>query len=823
MKTISKKIKTIYLLAMMAIISVCIAVFPVFKTETVKAEDDFGLSMAGATVQFSERNGANDFALMFQAKISKQWYMDSVDGLSDDVKFGMAIVPASEYANVASYEQLVAYAEKVSQDIIFTDLIGTLDCNQLLEFPEDATEITYEAGTYFCKGDEIYEGITDAQWQAVYAKELTAIPFYSMDGEVLDYETTYAQAYTTSATKTTEDQLFLVDTALPTDAEEALDLEDVEKVTGKKFQEVYNSAYDEIYFDQSLNIFLSNQQAGGGTNKYLDHVRWWFPYESGKTSSSFLCATKYSTYLAGQKMLNGTAPSTWTTRSKLQISSTWYSDTAIFAEMVPGKEYRCYYSLNANPNTIYYFDYEVATQVFTAIYASTSATQGTSLLRTKVMTEGASGSTYQHYFKTNLNVSTLYMPYAHSNSSYKYEQESYGGHYVLGANIVMTAPNTGTTNKVASYNDGKSDNKTYTSNGAPSTKTNVEAISLGALKHVASYITSFQAANVVGLSGTFDGKGRTIDASFSRGGLLGIIKGGTVKNLNINADLYDYTMSDSTVKYTNNSYSEKSSVLAEYIMDATIENVSITLKENAPATFTKKQQDGSANNIDTLPEMDNVPGLLASQAIKNSSLKNVIIKCDSLKDAGLSIQNYRAALNADTNCDMENVFVIGSSYSYMNIDKIDGEYLLTLSVQDGIDVGTYTLEDNPELAPYFEMATDMFKYMKNIDVTGQIVKVRFIRELATESFADDAAFQAYLASEAGAEAKAALLATRNWVETDGVVAWKNLCPDTHYTAIKGSYSLADKPVADASADPFTWVNFVTYNPSVTLANGAKLA
>ena len=86
MKTISKKIKTIYLLAMMAIISVCIAVFPVFKTETVKAEDEFGFSIAGATVQFSERKGADDFALMFQAKITKQWYMDNVVCGNKDVK-----------------------------------------------------------------------------------------------------------------------------------------------------------------------------------------------------------------------------------------------------------------------------------------------------------------------------------------------------------------------------------------------------------------------------------------------------------------------------------------------------------------------------------------------------------------------------------------------------------------------------------------------------------------------------------------------------------------------------------------------------------------
>ena len=121
MKSISKKIKTIYLLAMMAILSICIAVFPVFKTETVKAEEDPGLSMNGAYVRFSKTDKADDFALMFQAKITKAFY----DTIADqDVKFGMAIFPDSETANVTDYASLLTLKNSGKAEI-FDSLIGT--------------------------------------------------------------------------------------------------------------------------------------------------------------------------------------------------------------------------------------------------------------------------------------------------------------------------------------------------------------------------------------------------------------------------------------------------------------------------------------------------------------------------------------------------------------------------------------------------------------------------------------------------------------------------------------------------------------------------
>ena len=112
MKSISKRIKSIYLLAIMAILSICLAVFPVFKTDKVTAEGETqpNLSMTGAKVKFSTTKGANDFALMFQAEISKSFYT-SIEG--QQVEFGMAIFPEKHDSvtlldSITDYDSLLA-------------------------------------------------------------------------------------------------------------------------------------------------------------------------------------------------------------------------------------------------------------------------------------------------------------------------------------------------------------------------------------------------------------------------------------------------------------------------------------------------------------------------------------------------------------------------------------------------------------------------------------------------------------------------------------------------------------------------------------------
>ena len=348
------------------------------------------------------------------------------------------------------------------------------------------------------------------------------------------------------------------------------------------------------------------------------------------------------------------------------------------------------------------------------------------------------------------------------------------------------------------------------------------------MKDVPSYITKVNPALIknLGFTGTFDGKGHTIDASFVRGGLFGIINGGTVKNLNINADLYKYALSGTTVNYTKESYAEKNAVLAELVMDgSTIENVQITLKESAPTTFNNKQQDGSAAEIANLPEYDNVSGLLAAQGIqgKNTTLRNVIVKLDSLKDAKNSIQNFRAALNVDANCNVENVFVVGSSYTNMSIDVVEDEdagtteYVMTISAPEGVEPGTYSADD-VAVEAYANMAKDMFKYMKNIDVTGQTLKIKVVAEKATKHFATEDEFQAWITDPANENIRKTFTRVGIWkLDGEGKLVWGTANTTVAVAGTKG-YAMATKPTA-VDTDLFQWG--ITYNPSVTLANGTQ--
>jgi len=833
MKTISKKIKTIYLLAMMAIISVCIAVFPVFKTETVKAEES-GFGMAGATVQFSEKKGANDFALMFQAKITKDWYMDNVDGLSDDIKFGMAIVPNDQLGNVTSYEDLVAYAESVSQKILFTDLIGTsLEGDQLLEFAEDQTEITYEAGTYFFKNDAAYDGedITADMWKIAYAKDLTAIPFYSIDGGVVDYETSYAQAYTTNAAKVTLDT-FIAETALPTDSEErTVSDADFKAVTGYTLSGALASGR-EIYLDMGTNKFFTNFFRGGTSASYINwaFMRTWWPWALSKGASSQLGTNAgRPTYFAGGELTTKLASET------TALSSTYFTNMDAIPNLEAGEDYRLMYKLStsADDTAFYTATYKPVTRVFTGVTSGMS-TQGATLQKSYTMKEGGSAVVQTSYFSLNISGSNLYMPYIQSTKTDKYDVENYDGYYVLAGDMIVPDVVSG-----SAYNYTNSSGKITSANvvSAPTTTANIPRMSFGALKGVPAYINKFNTTLMDhAFTGTFDGRGYTIDASFTRGGLFGVINGGTVKNLNVKADLYTYSISGTQTAYTEDSYMEKAAVLAEVICGgATIENVAIELVENAPKTFTKYSQNGSGTDLTDIPEMNNVPGIIASQQIERSTLKNVIVRCDALKDADKSLQNFRAALNVAGNCTLENVFVIGSSYSNMSIDVVDvtegegeeatvvgQEYVLTLSAPAGVEPGTYAVGDDETLAPYFAMATDMFKFMQNIDVSNEIVKVKFVAEPATMKFANEEAFQAYLNGD-GAAAKEALIATGRWAEVEGALVWKNEpvegTTQNTYKVVANtmSYKVPVVPTADTTTDIYSWVGFAGYNPSITIA------
>ncbi len=820
MKTISKKIKTIYLLAIMAILSICVAVFPVFNTETVKAEGATGLSIAGAELEMGKadkkENTADDFAFMFQAEITSDLYAQIAER---NAKFGMAIGNKATMANVSSYDQLADLKAKGS--IWYNDAIvgtATSGAKTAIDFVEGEDSFIYKAGTFFDKSSYGFtpEQIASFDWTVLYSTELTAIPYYIVD-DVVNFDASLA--FTTSASALAM-ELLEKETALPM-SEASITPEQVAAITGKEFRKVYSGV--QIYLDQSQDIFLSNQQAGGGQYYGLSAVRYWFPYEQNKTSSSFLSKASYDARIMGGKFKTKT-PTSWT-KAQLTLTADHLERFDLLDTLVPGEKYICYYTnvkdtYNGVTQTadIEWFEYEVATRVFTSLTTPTSAQGsevGQRILAAKTMLEGGSGTNKGSYFALGLNGSTIYLPYQHTADAYVYEQENYGGHYILATDIIVPSPIEGSTHKLTG---SSADSKTYGTHAAPSNQTTVRAQTIGALKDLPSYINAINASITPGFTGSFDGKGHTIEASFQRGGLFGVIKGGTVKNLNIKADLYAYDLSGTTVTYTKESYNEKASILAEYIYGGTIENVQVELKESAPATFVNYQQDGGAQDMLNTPEMNNVPGLLASQGIQRATLRNVIVKLDSLKDAGNSIQNFRSALNVADNCKLENVFVVGSSYSNMSIEVIEDtetgttEYVMTLSVpKDKIEPGTYAGTADG-MGAYAEMAIDMFKYMKNIDVTAENVKIKFVDEPATMHFADEDAFQAYMAEKTSIRQTF----TRNGIwklDAEGKLVWGKA--DT-IVAVAGSkgYTMAAKPTP-VKTDLFQWG--IEYNPSVTVA------
>lgn len=846
MKTISKKIKTIYLLAIMAILSVCVAVFPVFKTETVKAESATGLSVTGAKLEFGERNTYEDFALMFQAEITKDWY-DTVATEGADVKFGMAIGPKEQLSSVTSFEQLDDISDGTTGNAyVFTALVGNTDeAAQSIDFVDDETTFTYEAGTVYSAFVEGYESLTLEQWQVMYQVELTAIPFYSVN-DVVNFDATIN--YSTSAVTEATNTLY-AESALPVSQATMTDA-NYKAITGidlKLYYTATTNSIREIYLDLNKDAFFANFSAGytadTNANAKLSLLQFWPLYKPGATtlgtSNANLLGPRYGAYFAGAPM-TATCPVTSSTLltdiTRNTVAGTLENYEEVVSKLIPGETYKFYFynatSSNKPSGSLSYFTYKVVSGVFTSLLGSS---QGASIMETMQYDEDSANAFKNSYFTygfgdTNADgKSEFYLPYTHQQNGYT-ATTGYNGYYVLAGDLIVPDAVSGTTAITGATNSNYKNKQTHK---APENKTQVEISRISALKMAPDYTHRIDGQYVFnancggGFTGTFDGRGYTIDASFGRGGLFGVISGGTVKNLNIKADLYSYTLpTDATqVVYAEDSYEEKAATLAEVIYNgSTIENVSIELVENAPKTFYKEYYDVANGLLADKPEMDNVPGIIAAQGIYGgkTTLKNVIVKCDALKDANVSLQNFRAALNIDSACKVENLFVIGSSYTNMSIDAITDEetgtteYVLTLSAPEGIEPGTYTSAD-AGMEDYVNMAIDMFKYMRNIDVSGEIVKVVFVAEKATGKFASDTDFQAWLNGD-GADAKAALIATKMWKDSDGSLVWaKDVAEGTTYSVIEGTLTAPDALTADLTTDFYTWVGFAGYNPRVTIA------
>ena len=842
MKSISKKIKTIYLLAMMAILSICIAVFPVFKTESVKAEEDPGLSMTGAYVQFSTKNGIDDFALMFQAKITKTFY----DTIADqNVKFGIAIGPKTALESITTFEGLDDISDGSTGNAwVFDSLIGTTSSSvaQKIRFNTDETFVTYEAGVYFNKTDVKYEGKDAAWWNGVYALDLTAIPFYT-NGDTVVFDATLG--LTKNVKQLTLDTM-LAENAKPVNYSEDMD-KDLRRavsddiftaITGYTLNHQFEGA--DIYLSKTKLAFLADIVKGvqDDTQKDQRFLRYWAPSKSGTNVS-----IPVGSVFGGTKLIkvfcSGGTTNAYNTQANVLFTASQkrVEDPTAISKLIPGETYRAYY---VDGTTLNYFEYMAITGAFVGMQNGSTA-HDLNVLSGVTIDNGATASV-QSYFALGLdieddNTSTVYTPYTFTSKGTYTDETGYNGYYVLGGDMIVEDPTVGS----ASLTPGHTYTtfKSFNVQPAPKQGTGITNVSIGALKHANYWTDNLDLEAVananVGFTGVFDGRGYTLDTSFARGGIFGVINGGTVKNLNIKADFYQYGYEGEQVNFSKNSYSEKSAVLAEAILDgSTIENVAIELVEPAPTTFNVKGWNADTSEITNRPEMDEVKAILAAEGIygANTTLKNVIVRCDTLQYVGNSIQNYRSALNVDSSVkNIDNLFVIGSSYTNMTIDN---DYTLTISVPslpEGVEEGqVVALKDNAALlAKYGDMIYDMYKWMRNENIidadTGLTkAKIKFVLEPATKKFATEADFQAYLNGD-GAADKAELIATGLWKEKDGSLIWaEEVIKGTTYDVVpQASGFIMAEPLVPTFEDYYGWsANFgegLTYNVRVTLADG----
>ncbi len=185
MKTIGKKIKAIYFLAVIAIVSMCMAIIPMMSTN-VKADTEPGLKVVGANVVVidsttSSQNFDGKYAVSFKAEITKELYETlSVNGKT--VKLGMLVGPAANFDAVSSVDTAIA------NGFIDSCFLGNKDSIQYISFKVGETTCAYEGMKEFNEADIVAGASTDAEKiEALLeqsSEELTAIPYYSVNGRI---------------------------------------------------------------------------------------------------------------------------------------------------------------------------------------------------------------------------------------------------------------------------------------------------------------------------------------------------------------------------------------------------------------------------------------------------------------------------------------------------------------------------------------------------------------------------------------------------------------------------------------------------------------
>ena len=636
----------------------------------------------------------------------------------------------------------------------------------------------------------------------------------------------------------------MAETAIPADSASRAVQDDIfTAVTGYTLNHQFAENY-EIYLSKIKKAFLADFAWGMVDPTQINQraLRYWAPSPQGATSSG----ARYqlsggNMYFAGTHVIKDFGASYNTVaNSNFGEAQKRLADASKLENLIPGETYRFYYAPN-NGTEIKYFEYKAISAAIMGQNAGSSA-HDLPLVQGLSLDPGATAFV-SSIFTLGLNIdpaTNVSNVYTNNSATAKYgftDETGFNGYFILGGDIIVEDAITGSKSLTPGYTIASL--KSFQTHAVPAVAAAIPHKTVGALKHANYWTDNLDleaiAQTNVGFNGIFDGRGHTIDTSFARGGIFGVINGGTVKNLNIKADFYQYDTDGDQLYYTKNSYSEKSAVLAEAILDgSTIENVAIELTTPAPTTFNVRGWNADTTEITDRPEMDDVKAIVAADGVygANTSLKNVIVRCDTLQYVGNSIQNYRSALNVDSSVkNIDNLFVIGSSYTNMTIDN---DYTLTISVPslpEGVEEGqVVALKDNAALlAKYGDMIYDMYKWLRNENIvdadTGLTkAKIKFVLEPATKKFATEADFQAYLNGD-GAADKAELIATGLWKEKDGSLIWaEEVIEGTTYEVIPQAKGfLMPEPLVPTFEDYYGWsANFgegLTYNVRVTLADG----
>ncbi len=203
MKTIGKKVKAIYIMAVIALVSICMSLIPLM-TNTVKADATAtdGLRITGAQVKvideaYKTENDSDDFAMYFHTEMTKQFY-DGLVGEGNSVQIGMLVGPSATISGFASIggEVDVETFDAAKGTVVSSREVEGLTANfrfigtglEEVSFTNDV--MTFEAGIVFNIDALLAGGGTDAGLSAddvaklAASTKLSAIPYYVVNGFV---------------------------------------------------------------------------------------------------------------------------------------------------------------------------------------------------------------------------------------------------------------------------------------------------------------------------------------------------------------------------------------------------------------------------------------------------------------------------------------------------------------------------------------------------------------------------------------------------------------------------------------------------------------